>query len=424
MHLESQESPGSHLSLLYQLTQTFNSSLNLDEVLNRVMDEVIAATHAERGFVMLLEADEKLSFRIARGMDQTTIDAPQFQVSRSVVERVAQKGQAVLTSDAQTDERFNIRQSVVLLGLRSILCVPLKLKGRVIGVIYVDNRLQAGIFTEADLRLLSAIASSAAVAIENARLYQVAVEKGRLEQELSMARRVQVSLLPRKMPQLSGWDFITRWKPARQVGGDYYDFIETDDGLLGLVIADVTDKGMPAALFMAFTRSIIRGNLDHATSPAAGINRVNRLICQESDNGLFVTLFYGLLDPNTGQLTYVNAGHNPPILISSSELGHSTPMLYLESTGIPLGIEEETSYTQNVVQLKPGDFITLYTDGITEAIDASEQEFGLERLQHVLLDHQDQSASEIAVALEEAIDHYSGDLTSHDDITFIIAKRL
>ena len=424
MHFDFQESPGSHLNLLYQLTQTFNSSLDLDEVLNRVMDEVIAATHAERGFVMLLEQEGKLAFRVARGIDQTTINEPQFQVSRSVVERVAQKGQPVLTSDAQTDERFNIRQSIMLLGLRSILCVPLKLKESIIGVIYVDNRLQAGIFTIADLRLLNAIASSAAVAIENARLYQVAVEKGRLEQELSMARRVQVSLLPRKMPQIAGWEFITRWKPARQVGGDYYDFIETDDWQLGLVIADVTGKGMPAALFMAFTRSIIRGNLDQAPSPAAGIARANRLICQESDNGLFVSLFYGLLNPSTGELTYVNAGHNPPILVSPSGSDQSGLMTLLDSTGILLGIDEDAAFTQSVIQLRSGDFIALYTDGVTEAIDAEEDQFGMERLQGVLLENQDRPASEIAEALEMAIDQFSLDLTSHDDITLVIAKRL
>lgn len=421
MSLDSQASSGGHLALLYQLSQTFNSSLDLDEVLNRVMDEVITATHAERGFVMLIEPDDKLSFRVARGMDQTTIEAPQFQVSRSVVERVAQHGEPIITSDAQTDERFNIRQSVMYLGLRSILCVPLNLKERLIGVIYVDNRLQAGIFSPADLKLLSAIASNAAVAIENARLYQLAVEKGRLDQELSMARRVQVSLLPRQMPQIPGWEFIARWKPARQVGGDYYDFIEIENERLGLVIADVTDKGMPAALFMAFTRSIIRGNLDHATSPDAGITRANRLICQESDNGLFVTMFYGQLNLQTGELIYVNAGHNPPVLVAPSQ---SILTSWLARTGVPLGVEEGSTYTQESVLLKPGDFIVLYTDGVTEATDANNNLFGVDRLQSVLLENQDRPAPEIAAALEQAIDQFSGPTAPRDDITIVIARRL
>jgi signal transduction histidine kinase len=163
---------GERLDLLYRLSQTFNSSLDLYQVLNRVMDEVIAATDAERGFVMLRESDGRLGFRAARGMDRETIDHPEFQISRSVVEWVADEGQPVLTRDAQTDDQFGVRQSVQTLGLRSIMCVPLRIKDRVSGVMYVDNRVQAGVFLPADLDLLAAIASSAAIAIENARLHQ------------------------------------------------------------------------------------------------------------------------------------------------------------------------------------------------------------------------------------------------------------
>jgi GAF domain-containing protein len=169
---------------------------DLDEVLNKVMDEVITATRAERGFVMLYDAGEQLAFQVARGLDQRTIEDPRFQVSRSIIEKVAREGKPILTSDAQSDNRFSMRESVVILGLRSILCVPLKSKEAVLGIVYVDNRLQACIFTQADLELLTAIAASASAAIENARLYQVAVEKGRMERELQMARRVQTSLLP------------------------------------------------------------------------------------------------------------------------------------------------------------------------------------------------------------------------------------
>jgi GAF domain-containing protein len=180
--------PGNRLALLYQLTQTFNSSLNLEEVLNLVMDEVIKALHAERGFVMLSESNSKLIFQVARGIDQQLIDQPQFQISRSVVERVAREGVSILTDDAQTDVRFSGRQSVMILGLRSILCAPLKLKDNILGVIYIDNRLQAGIFNQSDLELLTAIAANAAVAIENARLFRDAQDKLqtlRLIQEIS-----------------------------------------------------------------------------------------------------------------------------------------------------------------------------------------------------------------------------------------------
>ena len=307
-NLDAAPPSGDRLALLYRLSQTFSSSLDLDEVLNRVMDEVIAATRAERGFVMLSESGGDLTFRAARGMDHDTIDDPQFQVSPSVVERVAREGQPVLTSDAQADGRFSMRLSVVSLGLRSILCVPLKIKDQITGVIYVDNRLQVGIFGPADLELMTAIASSASISIENARLYQLAVEKGRLERDLQVAREVQSSLLPRETPQVAGWEFAARWKPARQVSGDFYDFLPLDGGRLALVLGDVSDKGMPAALFMALTRSIIRASVGHAPSPAGAITRANRLICADSSGGMFVTLFCGLLNPETGEFTSEFAG--------------------------------------------------------------------------------------------------------------------
>jgi len=418
------------LALLYRLSQTFNSSLELDEVLNRVMDEVIAATRAERGFVMLREADGRLIFRVARGMDQETIDDPQFQVSRSVVEQVAREGQPILTSDAQADDRFSMRRSVMSLGLRSILCVPLQIKEEVSGVVYVDNRLQAGIFFQADLELLTAIASSAAIAIENARLYQVAVEKGRMERELQMAREVQASLLPRQTPQVPGWEFAARWRPAREVAGDYYDFIPVDLNLaqgseplkgLGIVIADVSDKGMPAALFMALTRSIVRASMGRAPSPADGIAHANRLICADSTRGMFVTLFYGLLDPATGEFTYVNAGHNPPLLCRRGDQGEPMP---LARTGMVLGVFEDAAFGQHTLHLNPGDLVLLYTDGVTDALDAQGQDFGMERLQRVLLEHQDTPASDMVTALEEAITDFAGSAAPFDDMAIMVLKCL
>jgi hypothetical protein len=324
------------LALLVRLSQVFNSTLALDEVLNRVMDEVIAVTRAERGFVMLREEDGTLTFRAARGMDQSTVQDPQFQVSRGVVERVAQQGRPVLTSDAQQDDRFSLRLSVVNLGLRSILRVPLLVQGRLLGVIYVDNRLRCGLFTADDLDLLAAIASTAAIAIENARLYQVAVDKGRMERELQMAREVQASLLPSATPQLPGWEFVARWRPAREVAGDYYDFLPLGEGRLGLVMADVSDKGMPAALLMALTRSVVRASVIPAPTPAEGIAVANRLVCADSTGGMFVTLFYGVLHPDTGMLTYVNAGHNPPLFYRAGE----DHLLELKPSGMALGLDQ------------------------------------------------------------------------------------
>jgi serine phosphatase RsbU (regulator of sigma subunit) len=409
------------LELLYRLSQTFSSSLDVDEVLNRVMDEVIAVLRAERGFVMLCEGDH-LAFRAARGLDQQTIDQPQFEVSRGIVDQVAQHGRPVLTSNAQNDARFSMRESVVGLSLRSILCVPFEMKGRVLGVIYVDNRLLAGIFTEDDLELLTAIASSAAIALENARLYQVAVEKGRLERELQMARDVQIGLLPRGVPELRGWEFAARWQPARQVAGDFYDFIPYEDGRLGLVIADVADKGTPAALFMTLSRSILRGSVGPASSLRDGIVHANRLLCDDSVGGMFVTVFYGLLDPGSGELTYVNAGHNPPLLCRKTDGGGDEPKL-LTRTGMALGVLRDAPFEEVTLRLDPGDCLLLYTDGVTDATGADQEPFGFERLLGVLAQHRGGSAASVMAALDRALGAFAVSDAPPDDVTVLVAKR-
>ncbi|HEY5572011.1 MAG TPA: GAF domain-containing SpoIIE family protein phosphatase [Anaerolineales bacterium] len=422
--------PSSHsdrLALLYRLSQTFNSSLDLDEVLNRVMDEVIAVTKAERGFVMLVEEPKELVFHAARGMEHTTIQDPGFQVSRGIVDRVAREGQPMLTSDAQSDSELSLRQSVINLKLRSVLCVPLLVKGKTIGVIYVDNRLQAGIFMQDDLDLLNAIAASAAIAIENARLYQLAVEKGRMEQELQMAYKIQAGLLPESMPELSGWEFAASWKPARQVAGDYYDFIPLEAGKLGLVIADVTDKGMPAALFMAFTRSIIRASLDQNDQPVDAIRQANRLICRESSYGFFVTLFYLQFQPDSSEVTYVSAGHNPQLWYlepSGRDLDPETgPVLQLGYSGMPLGIEEEAQFEQRRLNCAPGDCLLLFTDGVTDAINDMGERFSLSKLQRFGQENYQAAAQNIIGALENELLDFAGQTPQFDDITIVVAKR-
>jgi serine phosphatase RsbU (regulator of sigma subunit) len=387
------------------------------------MDEVIAAVRAERGFVMLREPDGKLVFRVARGMDHETIDDPQFQISRSVVDRVAHEGQPVLTSDAQADDRFSMRRSVMSLGLRSILCVPLSLQDRILGVVYVDNRLQKGIFLQDDLELLTAIASSAAIAVENARLYQVAVEKGRMERELQMAREVQASLLPRETPAIPGWEFAARWKPAREVAGDFYDFIPGREGQMGLVMADVSDKGMHSALFMALTRSIVRASVSHAQEPLTGITNANRLIYADSTGGMFVTLFYALLSPGTGEIRYVNAGHNPPLILRRVDDAGREALTELRPTGMALGIVEDFSFEQRVVSLEPGDLLLLYTDGVTDAFNPDDQQYGMERLRRVLLAHRQASAAELVAVLERSIAEFAGPTAQFDDMAILAARR-
>jgi serine phosphatase RsbU (regulator of sigma subunit) len=249
-----------------------------------------------------------------------------------------------------------------------------------------------------------------------------------MEHELQMALGVQTGLLPNQVPQVSGWDFATHWQPAREVSGDFYDFIELDSAghtlfneevQLGMVIADVTDKGMPAALFMAFTRSIIRASLYNTSSPAEGITQANYLTCQESQHGLFVTMFYGQLNPTTGDITYVNAGHNPPLLYQAS----TDELKQLRRTGIPIGIDKGASYRQNHLTMEAGDFLVCYTDGVTEAVNTVDEEFGMERLEQIVLANRQSACADIAAAVEKAVNDFSPAGKQFDDITILVIKR-
>ena len=235
-----------------------------------------------------------------------------------------------------------------------------------------------------------------------------------------MAREVQASFLPCETPQVPGWEFVARWQPAREVAGNYYDFIPLDGGELGLVIADVSDKGMPAALFMALTRSIVRASVGRAPSPADGIAHANQLICADSTGGMFVTLFYALLNPAIGEMTYVNAGHNPPLLCHADQ----DQVTQLARTGMALGVVEDTPFEQHTLRLNPGDFILFYTDGVTDATDAHLQDFGMERLQRVILDHRHAHAADVMAALEQAIGDFACSTAPFDDMAMVVMKCL
>jgi len=268
----------------------------------------------------------------------------------------------------------------------------------------------------------------------SAQVVQLAVEKGQLEHEFQMAREVQASFLPRETPQIPGWEFCARWRPAREASGDYYDFIPSDGEQIGLVIADVADKGMPAALFTVLTRSIVRASVNRAPSPADGITYANRLLCADSSGGMFVTLFYALLAPSassgqapaTDEVTYVNAGHYPPLLYRADPENENEDgqLIKLERTGMALGVIADAPFEQRTVHLRPGDFIVFYTDGVLDVTDADEREFGMERLQRVILDCRDAPAVDIVGALEQAIDGFAGPTDPFDDIVIVVAKRL
>lgn len=251
------------------------------------------------------------------------------------------------------------------------------------------------------------------------------IEKEKLEHELHVALQVQASLLPRETPQLPGWEFAVRWQPAREVSGDFYDLIPLaaeagPDGApaWGLVIADVSDKGMPAALFMAVTRSIVRASVTGAKAPAECITQANRLVCLDAGQGMFVTFFYAQLNPANGDLTYVNAGHNPPWVYRAED----ESWIELTRTGLPLGIFAQT-LGQRSVRLNSGDWLFLYTDGLIDAANPQQQDFGSERMQRVLHQHRHAPVAVTAAALDQALSDFREGRELYDDITFMLVKR-
>jgi len=382
------------------------------------MDQVIGVTHAERGFLMLGVGPEALQFRVARGMDQTTIAAPEFQVSRGVVERVTGEAKPVVTSDAQADEWLAGRKSVSAMGLRSIMCVPLQVRGQPIGLVYVDNRLQAGIFGPDDLDLLQAVANTAAVAIENARLHEREIQQARLERELELARQIQTSLMPHDAPQFPGFEIAGFWRVAREVGGDFYDFVPRPGGGLGIVIGDVTDKGVPAAFFMALARTTVRSSLAAADSALAGIQQANRLICADASSGMFVTLYYVGLEPGSRTLTCINAGHNPPLHLRVSERS-ATP---LPRGGLPLGVDEAAAYSAVQIELARGDTLLLYTDGVVDAESDAGEFYGLQRLNEITRKISRLPAAPMVEAIGSSVETFAAGRPPFDDLTMVAVK--
>lgn len=406
-----------HLATLYQITRELNSSLDLDAVLENVMDRVIEVTNAERGFLMLCDDNRgEMEFKVARGFDRRDLKSPEFQVSTTIIRKVMQTRQPLLTDNAQFDERFTRGESIMILGLRSILCVPILVKERLIGLVYVDNRLQAGLFNESHRELLAAFASQAGVAIENARLYQVAVEKGRMEKELQMAQIIQRDLLPSTLPTLPGYEIAAEWRTAREVAGDFYDCFALGDGL-GVVIADVSDKGAPAAIFMAMARSLIRSAALTSDTPEAALLQTNTTLLQDIDSGMFVTVYFAVLHQG-GRVTGVNAGHNRPLLWRASQGTHE----FLPRGGRPLGWFEDLPVHPVEYRLTAGDVLVLYTDGLTEAENVHGEPFGEARLVEVVRVCADRPALAIKDQLIAAVEAFRGAASPFDDTTLVVVR--
>lgn len=406
------------LNLLYNFSGILTASPDPEAIAQVTLDQASRLIRATAGAIVIRRGEIK-DEDLKESLNTIAYCGSPLCLNKDLLEpsgfifEVLVSGKAGMQDDANGGDYLNVGEGEV-----STLCAPLKTEQGVIGAVLLVNST-ANAYTAGDLKLLNTIALQAAPAMEIARLHQMALENARMERELQMARDVQVGLMPLETPEIPGWEFATHWSPARQVSGDYFDFIFEGPDQLGLLIADVSDKGMPASLFMVFSRSAVRASLDKTLSPAESIQRANQIISSESTNGYFVTLFYSRLNPVTGEMIYVNAGHNPGLLYQY----RGDQITALNRTGMSLGVFEDEIYQESSFDLQPDDFVLLYTDGVTEAADVNGEEFGIERLENILHENYRNSAQEIISAVVEAVGEFCGEAPVFDDLTLMLVKR-
>jgi len=305
-----------------------------------------------------------------------------------------------------------------LFGSAECSAWPLRARGDILGALVTEAVPNLG----RRLTILDGIAYQLAMAMENARLTREVAEQERLERELEVGRDIQASFLPQHFPQAEGWDISALWRSARQVGGDFYDFFELQPGQAGarwgVVIADVADKGVPAALFMALSRTLLRTVAIARIAPATTLHRSNELILSDARSEQFVTVVYGVLEPSSGRYTYAIAGHNPPVWIHADGTAETVP-----GRGIALGVLDHAGYMEQEIRLQPGDALLLYTDGLTEAFNEQQEEFGLPRVLEVARANHAETARGLLQALTQAVDAHVGGAEVFDDMTFVVIKR-
>jgi serine phosphatase RsbU (regulator of sigma subunit) len=406
------------LALISKISVALLDTATLNETLDQIVSMVFQAVPADRSMIMM--RDEKspdLKVAVARLRDRVG-EVGEIRISRSVIDEVVANGKSVLTSDAQADPRF-MGGTVMLQGVRSVLAVPLGVGEKVFGIIYADSPLADSRFTEDHLKVLTTLASVAAIRVQNARLMEQQMERVRLERELQVASEIQQRFQPASAPIVAGYELQGISFPCYEIGGDYYDFIQRDDGRLIVALGDVSGKGPAAALLMSSLHAAVHAQADNHNSLAKTIGAVNRYLVDSIPANRFVTLFYAELDPKNGSLAFLNAGHNPPLIVHAGGT-----MEQLASGGLPLGIMSNADFREGKTQLHPGDVLVIYSDGVSEALNPKGEEFGPTRLYETVSRNLDASAAGIRDRIESALTKFCQGTPAADDITLVICKRL
>ncbi|MCC7125473.1 MAG: SpoIIE family protein phosphatase [Acidobacteria bacterium] len=413
------------LAQLLEGLRALGSGRVLDEVLALVLDTAIEVTGAERGFIMLAQ-DAGLEMKLARSRGRITLPGNRFDTSRKIPEEVFATGEVRVVADLLDGDLANVHMGTVALGIRHVACVPLRLvryldradmpsETRSIGVLYLDSREKGNLLAPTTRTALDTLAGEAGAAIENARLYRQTLEQARIEHELKIAAEIQQALLPEGEHDGAFYEASGAAVSARAIGGDFFDMVEMADGAFAFLVGDVAGKGPAAALLTSKILGIFSAFVASGADPAATISQMNGVLTRRAIDARYATALYAQLSPS-GDLAYCSAGHNAALIYGEGGLRR------LEADGMPVGLFDFATYATSRAQLAPGDTVVLYSDGVTEAQDASGEEFGEARLVDVIRAQHGQPATDVLRHIVKAVQHFARGAEQYDDVTALVVR--
>jgi sigma-B regulation protein RsbU (phosphoserine phosphatase) len=404
------------LSVLNDLARAIGASLNTQDIIQTIVRRSLRAVGAEQGVITLVEERSEQSMKTLVRTMVSSGEQEQFHFSQALLGWMHLNKKPLVINDPRTDERF---RGIPWDGsIHSLIAVPMMVKSELRGVLTVYNKKEGKSFADDDQRLLAIIAAQSGQVVENARLHEQEQALMKMQEDLRLAARIQTELLPHTPPSIPGYEIIGTSIPAQQVGGDYYDFIPIDDHRWAFCIGDVTGKGLPASLLMANLQATLRGQTSPTAGPKACLERSNQLLFQSTSPEKFATLFYAILDPRDHRLSYANAGHENPYLCCNRP-----EKTRLKTGGIPLGMLPEFPFEQDCISLEEGSLIVAFSDGVSEAMNAREEQFGEERIVAVIDRHRDAPVSEIIDHLVAAVKSHAAGHPQSDDITVVVVRR-
>ena len=400
-----------------------NLGAAIDQVLPQLIENLLKIfTQADCAHI-LLHDEQTQRLELKASLHRNPHSRESFRLSRSILEKVAQTRAAILSDDVANDSRFEPSDSIISYNICSIMAVPIMDydQAEVLGVIQVDARSRGQKFTHEDLDLLVSLTYQVAVCCQNAKLHEMAVSEKVMEREMNIANTVQRGLLPQAPPVIPNYEFFDFYRPAKYLGGDYYDYIVLADSRLVFALGDVSGKGVAASLLMAKLSAEVRGGLIIEPTFADSMRRLNQIFCESRWDNRFVTFFFGILDPRTHEICFHNAGHIPPILVSPDG---NAEMLGENSIGLPLGVMEETEYPETRFTIQPGQKLVILSDGITDAMDARGNYFMLNGVLKFISGSAVDSAEEFGKRLISAVHSFSGRTPQTDDQSLVVVGRM